>query len=284
MISSSSIKNGRITCNDDTKASVVIDLGITSSGGNNDSFLKVAPSQGMKPSLSSSSGFCASPFKEIPPKTNDGPKNQRRINDKHPPITGDTPLMEIMKAHDDDNDDINSTAFLLLMDILPTCGSDTLVDLNAQDLWGWTALHSTIFRNRHFASRILIANGANLELKTKFEGYTPLHLACKVGNVEIVKILAKKGVANIEAVTRSGETPLHLARNSRHRNMPSNQQVEMVQILIANGANLEATNIKDKTPLQTTENLDVRRLLLQLLEPDENDDNNILNCMIRKLD
>lgn len=74
---------------------------------------------------------------------------------------------------------------------------------------------------------------------TDFVGYTPLHEACMVGNVEIIDALLQKG-ANIEATTKGGWTPLHCAIDTN---------CESVSVLLKHGANINAKNLNGSTPL-----------------------------------
>lgn len=71
---------------------------------------------------------------------------------------------------------------------------------------GETALHKAVFRNRHDATRALIAHGADVNAATKSGGHTamfeggaklrgerPLHLAAAYADVEMIRILLEAG-------------------------------------------------------------------------------------------
>jgi len=57
---------------------------------------------------------------------------------------------------------------------------------------GWTALHSGAVNGYYRMSELLIAAGANVDAKTKFD-ISALHLASRMGHVEVVKLLIQKG-------------------------------------------------------------------------------------------
>jgi len=73
-------------------------------------------------------------------------------------------------------------------------------------------------------------------------GITPLHLAVKTGNMDIVKYLVKKG-ANVNAQLRDKVTPLHWACCKGHH--------EIVAYLISKGAEIDLKDIDGLTALHT---------------------------------
>ena len=68
---------------------------------------------------------------------------------------------------------------------------------------------------------------------------TPLHYACKSGDLQIVQYLIEKG-ANVEAQNSIGNGPLHLASGYGKTNI--------VKYLISKGANKYAKNEDCETP------------------------------------
>ena len=52
-----------------------------------------------------------------------------------------------------------------------------------------------------------------------FEGCTALHLACTLGNLEIVKMLVEQGKCDIECSSDSGKQPIHYAALNCHSNV-----------------------------------------------------------------
>tara|TARA_B110000259_G_scaffold130501_1_gene147250 strand:- start:1314 stop:2294 length:981 start_codon:yes stop_codon:yes gene_type:complete len=62
----------------------------------------------------------------------------------------------------------------------------------------------------------LIQNGAKINVRDTDEHNTPLHLACDSGDIEIVKLLIKKG-ANLSKKNKNNETPLDIARKRGYK-------------------------------------------------------------------
>lgn len=74
---------------------------------------------------------------------------------------------------------------------------------------------------------------------TDKEGRTPLHFACGVGQVAIVKMLVEAGAA-LEAVDAMANTPLHYAAGYG--------RAPVVAALLEAGASGKAKNQNGKTP------------------------------------
>lgn len=86
------------------------------------------------------------------------------------------------------------------------------------------------------------------------EEQTPLHVASRLGNVDIVMMLLQHG-ANIDSVTKDLYTPLHIAAKEG--------QEEVAAVLIENGASLDAATKKGFTPLHLGKYI-LTNLLLQI--------------------
>ena len=56
----------------------------------------------------------------------------------------------------------------------------------------------------------LVESGASLSLRNK-DGWTPLHIACRHGNPEIVRFLLDTQPECWDTVSKNGRTPLHTA-------------------------------------------------------------------------
>ena len=83
---------------------------------------------------------------------------------------------------------------------------------------------------------------------------TPLHLAARGGNVEVVKYLLEQG-ANLQGLDNNKATPLITAAESG--------KVEIVKLLLEKGADPNAKNVVGRTGLHVTNNVEVARLLVQ---------------------
>jgi ankyrin repeat protein len=84
-----------------------------------------------------------------------------------------------------------------------------LYDINACATDGDNALHFAVHENDVSAARALIDAGIEIN-KAGDLGYTPLHVACMKGSVEIVKLLIEKG-ADVFALS-NGYPPFTTAR------------------------------------------------------------------------
>lgn len=91
--------------------------------------------------------------------------------------------------------------------------------------------------------KILLKSGMmDINLKTSPEGETPLHYAIKKNNIDIAKILIDSG-ANINEPDIKGTTPLHLAASEAER-------IDIMKLLIKNGADVNAKMVNNGyTPL-----------------------------------
>ncbi|KAK3281202.1 hypothetical protein CYMTET_10996 [Cymbomonas tetramitiformis] len=80
----------------------------------------------------------------------------------------------------------------------------------------------------------------------------PLFLPAVCYQVEVVEYLLKKK-GNIEAVTSSGDTPIHLAARGN--------RLEVIEVLLMHGASKEKRNKRDLLPIETTAHEGVHHLL-----------------------
>ncbi len=90
-----------------------------------------------------------------------------------------------------------------------------LVDVNARDLIGATALHLASWGGLTTSAALLIDRG-RAQLDTHDEdGLTPLHVAARAGHVSILELLVAAG-ADKDALDKSGGSPLHWAVATAH--------------------------------------------------------------------
>ena len=118
--------------------------------------------------------------------------------------------------------------------------------INERDLYGATFLHHTCRFNRPGnidIVRFLTNIDRSLVNKKTNGGFTPLHYVCCYGNIEIAKILIENGGSkHINDKNRNGDTPLHLSSGNR-------KKLDIVKLLIKNGADTTITNNRSQTPL-----------------------------------
>ena len=116
----------------------------------------------------------------------------------------------------------------------------TLKDvINNLDEKGFSLLHLNAKDGNAETVQNLIEDGANIEIKDKKNGSTPLLWACQSGHTNVVKILLQNN-ANVFATSFCKKTSLHFASQSGN--------AEIVQILIDKGAHVD---IKEKGNGQT---------------------------------
>jgi ankyrin repeat protein len=116
------------------------------------------------------------------------------------------------------------------------------VDVNYQD-GGGTPLHAAAENGLREIAELLIANGAQVSAKSKFDASTPLHHAAENGFIEIAELLISNGAQmNAHGGFNSG-TPLLYAAEKGH--------LLMVNLLIHSGANVNSASISllPSTPL-----------------------------------
>ena len=108
------------------------------------------------------------------------------------------------------------------------------VDVNAPQGDGSTALHWAVVHGSAEMVQILLANGADVKATTRLGGLTPLMMATKSGDTDIIKFLldAKADVASPNA---NGTTPLMFAAASG--------RADAVKLLLDRGADINATDV-----------------------------------------
>jgi uncharacterized protein len=113
-------------------------------------------------------------------------------------------------------------------------------DVNAAQGDGMTALHWAAMKNDAELVQTLLFAGANARATTRIGAYTPLLLAVKSGNAEVIEPLVKAG-ADVNGATSNGTTALMFAAASGN--------VAAVQALVDRGADVNAReSIRGLTP------------------------------------
>lgn len=105
------------------------------------------------------------------------------------------------------------------------------------DINKYNILHWAVEKGDTKIVKMLIDKGAKLDSIDK-NGDTYLHLAVLKKHEDVLNQLIRTNIININSKNNAGQTPLHLARNSK-----------LVTILINAGANIEAINKFGETPL-----------------------------------
>ena len=125
-------------------------------------------------------------------------------------------------------------------------------------------LHRAAERNRADVAQFLIEQGAPVNARG-YDKRTPLFSACTNGNLFLAKLLIAKG-ADIHAKNRDGETPVWMTTGDYLRgDIFETTQVEVMRLLVKQGASLQGTNKRNETLLhQAAANgyLEVSRFLL----------------------
>ncbi len=121
----------------------------------------------------------------------------------------------------------------------------TVEEIDALDDRGQTALHHAASNGRTAAARLLVANGArvDVEQESNFEylrGCTAIHKAAEGGHAEMVRFLLENG-ADVNAKTFHLYAPIHYAAMRGHE--------KIVEILIKEGADLSAATTDGLNPL-----------------------------------
>ncbi|KAL2740342.1 hypothetical protein V1478_000483 [Vespula squamosa] len=118
-------------------------------------------------------------------------------------------------------------------------------DVNIPNFRGYTPLH---FAKNVIIAEYLIEQGANIKAIAK-DGKSVLHSIIEINTYydsnfielsNLIQFLIEKGI-NIDITDNDGNTPLHLCATTYNS--------FMAKILLENGANISATNIESKSPV-----------------------------------
>ena len=182
--------------------------------------------------------------------------------------TGRTPLHEVLTNLDNSFLDyfVDAVRFLL----------DHGADVDAEDDNRSTPLHVISQYGNVKVTRLLLEHGAHVDARDNDES-TPLHFALRCKNIEVARLLLDHG-ANINARNKEDQTPVHvlLAIKKRYLDVDNirfflergadvdavdndhstlldkasfNGKVEVAQLLLERGANINTRNKRGHTPL-----------------------------------
>uniref|UniRef100_A0A914X0S8 Uncharacterized protein n=1 Tax=Plectus sambesii TaxID=2011161 RepID=A0A914X0S8_9BILA len=146
-------------------------------------------------------------------------------------------------------------------------------NVNWRDSEGRSPLHAAAYMGNADIADALILSGARSNVKDN-QWRTPLHRACRSGRDDIVEVLLKHG-ADVSPTDRQWQTPLHVCaayeavqcaqylltvtvdgvdKGDRLGRAPLhhaafNGHIEMVELLMAKGANLDARDKRERRPM-----------------------------------
>ena len=135
----------------------------------------------------------------------------------------------------------------------------TVVDANNK--WGSTALHYTARGGQKKVAELLISKNADVNAKDA-DGVTALHLAARAGHMETAELLITKGADVGAKGGERKETPLFTAVNYRRKTI--------VELLVANGADVNAQDAYAETPLFTAVSKGLTGMVELLIEKGAN--------------
>ncbi len=113
-------------------------------------------------------------------------------------------------------------------------GSSEVVEINSCEMFCDVTL--VLVQGHPQIIEVLHKNGAVLNIETKFEKRTALHIAASVGSVEAAETLVELG-AKVNKADIYGSTPLHAASMAGKSAVLSNRCpfIQRVQVFVAGG-------------------------------------------------
>ena len=137
---------------------------------------------------------------------------------------------------------------------------------------GWNALHYSCFYGREEMTETLIKLfNPSVELINGLtnDGYTPLHLACIKGHINIVRILLFLKEIDVNIVNKKDGTALHIA--CKKNNM------QIVSILVSFKADLNIKDSKNRLPIDLTTDENIKKILKKaMIYTSKEDESNLI--------
>ncbi len=121
-------------------------------------------------------------------------------------------------------------------------------NINLPDGTGSTPLFYAVENGQIGCTARLITNGADVHVRNN-DGATPLHYAVFGSNPLLFTVLLEAG-ADVNAVDKYKSTPLHIfasLETSKESAEERQKELECIQILLANGADIKLKTVFDKT-------------------------------------
>lgn len=145
-------------------------------------------------------------------------------------------------------------------------------EINIKGKYGFTPLHEASNEGYFDIVKLLIENGAYLNKTCDIVNWTPLYYAIRNFHKDIIEILIESG-SNLNAAQNNEESPLHMiidkektvknflgkfdimlanlgSTNHIYHIPTEDEKIEIIKLLIKNGANLNSKAYNNKTPLQ----------------------------------
>lgn len=133
--------------------------------------------------------------------------------------------------------------------------NDLYADVNCTDSKGRSALHLACSTGNVCIVKLLVGRGASVNQWDFAKKITPLHCACNACSVECVKILLNNKVQVNAGIERRSALHIAVEKNA----------INVVELLLKNGANPNTPQVYTETPLHTAAalgNIECMRLLL----------------------
>ena len=166
---------------------------------------------------------------------------QKSLSDYIKLSDGDTFLLRAAREHEGPN---RSAEALYLL-------KRGFKDINALDkVKGFSAMHYACIHGDVKLVQILLKYGANVNIKTKFEEFTPLYLATLYQRENVVRILLKQKGIEVDAKTSRGRTALHEAAM-----YTSESQENILRLLLESRANRNISDKNGMTPMDLTDGI-----------------------------